>query len=287
MAKLYNNAKYFKNSSIAVLEQKRRCGGDNLHSHIFHELVIVASGTAVHHIAGREHKISAGDVFVINPTIEHGYVDFADCCYYDVLYNNENLNIERDDLRDIPGYDLFFVKEPQIRMEQGIPPTLKLNPYELKISTDLAKKIATELKEERSGFAYSSTALLMSLIVHISRCYEEGGCKNENLIQAINYIKENLSNQISLDHLAAISNMSRTNFIRKFREFMNCSPMYYVIFCRIHQAKQMLTSDAGNISEIALACGFNDSNYFSRCFRQHTNMSPREFVKNNTGRTYR
>jgi AraC-like DNA-binding protein len=34
--------------------------------------------------------------------------------------------------------------------------------------------------------------------------------------------------------------------------------------------------NSGSIAEIALACGFNDSNYFSVKFRKHYGISPKK-----------
>ena len=42
-------------------------------------------------------------------------------------------------------------------------------------------------------------------------------------------------------------------------------------------AAEMLQKTTLPISEIALECGFTDSNYFSRQFRKHCNSSPREY----------
>src|SRR6185436_11138850 len=46
---------------------------------------------------------------------------------------------------------------------------------------------------------------------------------------------------------------------------------------RIELAKTLLRNGDESCTEIALACGFSDSNYFARLFRQKTGVSPTEF----------
>ncbi|MHC4885580.1 MAG: AraC family ligand binding domain-containing protein, partial [Planctomycetota bacterium] len=45
------------------------------HTHDFEELVIVAGGGGTHFTAGQEHKIQAGDAFVIKPGMAHAYLN--------------------------------------------------------------------------------------------------------------------------------------------------------------------------------------------------------------------
>ena len=53
----------------------------------------------------------------------------------------------------------------------------------------------------------------------------------------------------------------------------------YVNYIRLHKAIQMLLTTDDSITKIALACGFNSSNYFKDCFHKSFNISPREYRK--------
>jgi AraC family L-rhamnose operon transcriptional activator RhaR/AraC family L-rhamnose operon regulatory protein RhaS len=269
-----DRAEHFSDIALKVYERGRTHGIDSVHYHSFNEMVVVAEGRAVHLINGRRHDLRAGDVFVINPGVEHGYEEFENFKYFDVLYDREELQLEREDLLDIPGYEIFFIKEPEVRREMGIPPTLRLKPFDLETVCGELRRLAQELNEKKKGYAYCSLAILMGLTVHISRCYDIVFSGNEILLAALNYLKDNLANKISLDHLAKISNMSRSNFVRQFRHFMGCSAMEYVIACRISEAKKMLTQSDLPIGEIACRCGFEDSNYFARCCKKQTGLTP-------------
>jgi transcriptional regulator GlxA family with amidase domain len=74
-----------------------------------------------------------------------------------------------------------------------------------------------------------------------------------------------------------MSGMSRRNFLRAFESTMGCPPITYLIRLRIRRASELLQQHESSITEIAMAVGFNDSNYFSRQFRAVTGESPRNY----------
>ena len=53
----------------------------------------------------------------------------------------------------------------------------------------------------------------------------------------------------------------------------------YLIRLRIQKATELLADGELRIGEVVLACGFNDSNYFTRQFWRVTGRSPREYRK--------
>ena len=67
-------------------------------------------------------------------------------------------------------------------------------------------------------------------------------------------------------------------FRRYFHEELGCTPHEYLIFLRMTLAKKMLKYEVTlNVEVVAYNCGFRDSFYFSRAFKQHIGVSPREY----------
>jgi len=87
---------------------------------------------------------------------------------------------------------------------------------------------------------------------------------------------------IPLARLAHIAGMSQSTLLRAFRRVMKRSPIDHLIRLRVQHACAKLTDGESSITEIALATGFSDSNYFSRQFRRITGMSPRQYQQQNT-----
>ena len=83
----------------------------------------------------------------------------------------------------------------------------------------------------------------------------------------------------TLDEMARQCGLGITAFAKYTRELVNVGPMKYLKQCRLNHAAQQLRDQPGtSITDICFSNGFNSSQYFATCFRQHFRMSPREFL---------
>ena len=67
------------------------------------------------------------------------------------------------------------------------------------------------------------------------------------------YISDRLEEELSLNELAAIAQLSPYHFSRAFKQSTGISPHQYVIQCRVERAKQLLRQGKMSIGEIAIA----------------------------------
>ena len=87
------------------------------------------------------------------------------------------------------------------------------------------------------------------------------------------------SEQWTINSMAEHCGMGVTAFSKYCRELVNAAPMKYLDRCRLDRAAQQLREKTGrSITEIALACGFNSSQYFATRFRRRFKISPSRFV---------
>ena len=77
--------------------------------------------------------------------------------------------------------------------------------------------------------------------------------------------------------LAKLAGMSPTHFARVFKATFGTSPIDWLRRERISQAKRRLAETAASIKEIAEQTGYRDRYFFSKDFKQHTGLTPREF----------
>ena len=54
----------------------------------------------------------------------------------------------------------------------------------------------------------------------------------------------------------------------------------YLLTIRMKYAKELLAKDKYAISQVALKCGYDDANNFSRTFKREVGMKPSEYVEN-------
>ena len=103
---------------------------------------------------------------------------------------------------------------------------------------------------------------------------------NSYTTATISYIKENYSEDISLAELAGRCVVTPEHLCRTFKHDTGFSIFEYISIIRLQQAQFLLRSDPSlSVSEVALRCGFNDSNYFSKCFKSALGISPCGFRK--------
>ena len=99
--------------------------------------------------------------------------------------------------------------------------------------------------------------------------------------EAARYIRINYMKDLSLEAVAAHVNISPTYFSKKFKSSTGFGYKEYLIYVRIQEASDMLLETNESISEIALKCGFNDSDYFGNAFKKTKGLSPLKYRKNN------
>jgi AraC family L-rhamnose operon regulatory protein RhaS len=83
----------------------------------------------------------------------------------------------------------------------------------------------------------------------------------------------------TINSMAGHCGMGVTAFSKYCRELVNAGPMEFLNGCRLDRAAHQLRERKDlSITDIAMACGFNSSQYFATRFRQRFHMSPSRFV---------
>lgn len=93
------------------------------------------------------------------------------------------------------------------------------------------------------------------------------------------YIYENLSKPLSVSHLCSQFHLSHHEIYQICNEHFCLSPAKYIKSCRLAYACKLLTSTDLPINKIAVLCGIEDYNYFSKLFKNAYNVSPTEYRK--------
>ncbi|UCF62930.1 MAG: helix-turn-helix transcriptional regulator [bacterium] len=94
-------------------------------------------------------------------------------------------------------------------------------------------------------------------------------------------IGERLSDpNFNTEALAAEMAVSRSQLFRKLVALTGNAPCEYVRLVRLLRAVKLIEQEFGNITEIAMAVGFNNPAYFAHCFRGHFGLSPSLYARN-------
>ncbi|MFL0196316.1 helix-turn-helix domain-containing protein [Clostridium sp. WILCCON 0269] len=95
--------------------------------------------------------------------------------------------------------------------------------------------------------------------------------------KVIEYMHQNFGEKLSIVNLAKLANMSKSHFIRTFKQETQLAPIEYLIKLRIDKSKKLLRSKTSTITEIALKCGFNSTSHFSSCFAKQLGITPTDY----------
>ncbi len=91
------------------------------------------------------------------------------------------------------------------------------------------------------------------------------------------YISEHLSEPLDRGILARLAGISIPHFHRIFTRYAGENPAGYVRRMRLERAGRKLRAGAVNITEVALAAGYDTHAAFGKAFKQHFGLSPSEF----------
>ena len=80
-----------------------------------------------------------------------------------------------------------------------------------------------------------------------------------------------------MTHLAERCGYSDAHFCRKFKQTTWLTPTNYLRIFRLEEAAKQLKQGKGTVSDVAMACGFPDPNYFTRCFKTHFGVPPTKY----------
>ncbi|MDJ0510316.1 MAG: AraC family transcriptional regulator [Crocosphaera sp.] len=105
----------------------------------------------------------------------------------------------------------------------------------------------------------------------------QGGLSPHQLSQIFDYIDAHLDQNLKLEDLAQLLDLSQFHFSRLFKQSVGLSPYQYLIEQRIERAKQLLKQTNQSILDIALSCGFNSHSHLTKKFRQVTGITPKAY----------
>ncbi len=97
------------------------------------------------------------------------------------------------------------------------------------------------------------------------------------VLQAKEWVKTEMDAGVTQSYIAGKLRMSRGHFSKCFREIVGEPFNDYLKAVRIARAQMLLQQSSKPIADIAELCGFQDSRYFSRQFREATGLLPSEF----------
>lgn len=241
------------------------------HVHSDFAMVVVQKGAYKILNGAKNHTMTAGGFYLAQPgeTISCGASEEAGRTFrgLDVspaLFQNTAAEISRKDL-EMP---VFF---------RQIPPDKRLSMLFLEVHKSLEKP-ASQLE---------NSSLLQELLAYIFTNYAESGNssfsafgKEHRAVKLVReFLEDNFRENISLEQIAEIADLSSFYLNRVFRQTVGIPPHAYQIQVRVERAKTLLAQDVP-IEQAALAVGFFDQSHFTNHFKRLNGFTPGFYQQN-------
>ncbi|MBE7038725.1 MAG: helix-turn-helix transcriptional regulator [Ruminococcaceae bacterium] len=185
-------------------------------------------------------------------------------CYY--IHMIINKGFLYDSLMDVPNY---------IKTE-------KYDKY-LSIFERMCKYYETSLDNDEIFLHSLILELIYTLVSESEKIIFRENIKSNNyrtLEKAMNYIKNNITSNLSLENVSSHAGFSPIHFHNMFKASTGQTLREYVEDIRIKKAVNMLVTTDYTLTKIAYECGFSSQSYFSYAFKRKMKTAPREYAKN-------
>ena len=182
-------------------------------------------------------------------------------------------------IKDTPFYSPVAVYECLERIFELVLNVLKNNQTDEKMLQQMEEDFQKTLDfyTELEEMTYRFSDLIQQ---YFGRVIDERKRRNQLPIRmAKQYVQENYSRQVSLEDVAAASNLSSAYLSTMFKKEMGINFSDFLISCRMEAAKKLLKNTDLPISEVAEKVGYTDSRYFSKTFNKVVGLKPSAYRK--------
>ena len=254
------------------------------HWHYFVELIYVFKGKM--NITSNEHNysISEGELILLPPQAIHSIDnansgrDFKFCC---IKFNINKIQLVGNYL---PNINNQLRKIAQLKNPLFIFSNDNLENIDL---AALFTEIVNEAENVHYGYNSYIYSLLAGLIVKMFRYWYVNGIlgTTESVLETdeyslqniLIYIDEHSSENINIEELARMCNMSYSYFAKIFRRQFGQSCKQYIEFIRLSKVENLLLFTDMDLTSIASETGFSDCSHLIRSFKKRYNDTPKQF----------
>ena len=148
---------------------------------------------------------------------------------------------------------------------------------------DLAESLAWSQDTTSETFAHVVYALLNDLLYQITDGLNNQRAPFSLLDEIKSHIDSHYHTDISRESVAEKFNISPGYLSRLFSKESDVKFNEYLKLARISRSKTLLTNTHLKINEVSEKCGFTDTNYFCKVFRDINDCTPLEYRRKNKG----
>lgn len=266
----------------ALIEERSDFFTFSKHMHENIELYQIIEGSCRMEIKNQLIICEENDFILILPNVAHSFFLTSDkkCVFKHIHFSPEPL--AQISLEKITGYSVDFLTALEFCYDSFLQTKTD------HIIFDLFQKIITTF-QKRNSFSYTySNLCLIALLLHCIEISKRGlfncpashhSMKNEYISFTLKYIRENYTSKIQIKDISDKLGISSRYLSKIFLEHMDMTLLNYINTYRMNQAAHLIADTNMTMTEIAGKIGINDSQHFSKLFKNIIGSTPHEYRK--------
>lgn len=239
--------------------------GNYPHIHEDEYEITCSSGEGILHLPGCTVPLPNGSISIIAPKIAHFYTD----------------TVQKD-----THFSYYVVR---FRISQGSALLRRLSAYQAATSVDPAvvwqaqQILGAVLSAYREKHIDASTqAAALSVLLLCEKALSASGRSITVSAPAyandiLQFLQQNIHGQITMKDLASRFNLSQSHIFRVFSNAYHTSPIQYLIYCRMREARTLILSRHMSTNELARRLGYTNPYHFIHTFERFYGCRPEEY----------
>lgn len=239
------------------------------HAHGNFEIYYITKGSCCYFIENKAYHLIPGDIVIIPTGVVHS-TEYQNTVYSRMLINCADYYIPESIKARLPSL-LYHYRNPAI-----VP--------EIDSIFQKVKAESTNIDELSQEIFRCYTNALFFLLARHPNTVTSAEIEKHYIDDALEFLQNNFASNITLSDISGRYFISPEHFSRVFKAKTGFNFSEYINILRLQRAEALLKQmNAAPITEIASACGFNDSNYFSLKFKELYGIPPKKFQSQNKG----
>lgn len=271
-------------SSIAVKREITPSMDYPWHYHPEHEIIFVEKSYGIRFMGNHIGNFNDGDLMFISSNLPHVWKNDKD--FYQ---KNKNLFVDvyvihfredalKEGFFDLP--ELSLIKRLFVLGTQGV-----------LIRGKDHKKISELVKEVVNSTDINKLILFLKTLDAIAKTEEYellsspgfvntmNSLDTERLNKVMNFITDNYTEEINIEEIADLANLSKSSFCRYFKSRTHKTFSQFLNEVRILNACKLLITSEKTITQICYSTGYNNISHFNRQFKIITRLTAKEYQK--------
>jgi AraC-like DNA-binding protein len=272
-------------SSFSIRHDIKPDFGNVWHYHPELELHYVIKGEGVRFIGDNISNFTPDEMILLGENLPHTWR-----CKDEYFQNNPDLHVEAMVIQFLPdclGKNLLSLPEAYL-----IPKLFEKAKSGMVISGKAKDKLAELMKSSVEATNLDRIIILLSILKTLAETdeyttivngkntfYQSNESETLRINKICTYTMTNYKNDITLEEIASLSNLSITSFCRYFKLMTKKTYYDFLIEIRVSHACRFLIESKLPTEMICFDCGFNNVSNFYRHFKKVTGMTPLDYKR--------